>query len=91
MGARNYIDAQLNPQRIPLPPELQARLDGLATYQLSATQLYVQYGPPSFPGKDASPEEKMRHGSVPPATSLRKHIWHAYGWRPKVRASCKKS
>ncbi len=58
MGARNYIDAQLNPQRIPLPPELQARLDGLATYQLSATQLYVQYGPPSFPGKDASPEEK---------------------------------
>ena len=58
MGARNYIDAQLNPQRIPVPPELQARLDGLATYQLSATQLYVQYGPPSFPGKDASPEEK---------------------------------
>jgi len=57
-GVKRYIDEQLNPERVPFPADLQARLDSLSTYKLSSAQLYIQYGPPSFPGNNASPEEK---------------------------------
>jgi len=58
IGVKRYIDEQLNPERLPLPPELNSRLDGLATYQLSTSQLYFTYGPPSFPPNTASADEK---------------------------------
>lgn len=58
LGIKTYIEQQLNPERIPVPEDLQHRLDGLATYQLTTAQLYRQYGPPSFPPNSASPEEK---------------------------------
>jgi uncharacterized protein (DUF1800 family) len=57
-GVRRYIDEQLHPERIPLPVDLQNRLDSLPTYQLTVAQLYQQYGPPSYPPKDASSDEK---------------------------------
>lgn len=57
-GVKRYIDEQLNPERIPFPADLQARLNSLSTYNLSSAQLYIQYGPPSFPGNNASPEDK---------------------------------
>ena len=59
-GVRAYIEAQLNPASIPLPADLQARLDSLSAYQLSPAQIYTEYGPPSFPPNTASPEEKNR-------------------------------
>jgi uncharacterized protein (DUF1800 family) len=58
MGAKRYIDLQLHPERIPLPPELQARLAALPALQMTPAQLFVDYGPPSF-DKDASKEEKQ--------------------------------
>ncbi|SFB81056.1 DUF1800 domain-containing protein [Collimonas sp. OK412] len=58
LGVKRYIEQQLNPDSLPLPPELAGKLSSLTTYQLSATQLYQQYGPPSFPPNTATPEEK---------------------------------
>src|SRR5450830_530173 len=58
IGVKRYIDEQLNPERVAFPSDLQSRLNGLSTYNLTAQQLYVQYGPPSFPPNSASPEEK---------------------------------
>jgi len=58
IGIKRYIDEQLHPERLALPADLQARLDGLNTYRLNVSQLYGQYGPPSFPPNSASTEEK---------------------------------
>jgi len=58
IGIQRYIDEQLHPERIALPGDLQNRLNGLNTYQLNLSQLYGQYGPPSFPPNSASQEEK---------------------------------
>ncbi|AEK62747.1 hypothetical protein CFU_2921 [Collimonas fungivorans Ter331] len=58
LGVKRYIEQQLNPDSLPLPPDLADRLSALPTYQLTATQLYQQYGPPSFPPNSATPEEK---------------------------------
>ncbi|MFC5474543.1 DUF1800 domain-containing protein [Paraherbaspirillum soli] len=58
LGAKRYIEQQLNPDSIALPVELTDKLSGLSTYQLTPTQLYQQYGPPSFPPNSATPEEK---------------------------------
>ena len=58
LGVKRYVEQQLNPDSLPLPPDLADRLSALPTYQLTATQLYQQYGPPSFPPNSATPEEK---------------------------------
>src|SRR5450830_690742 len=58
IGVKRYIDDQLHPERISLPDDLQQRLNDLNTYQLTAAQLYRQYGPPSFPPNTVSAEEK---------------------------------
>ncbi|KAF1039743.1 MAG: hypothetical protein GAK35_03653 [Herbaspirillum frisingense] len=55
MGVKRYIDQQLHPERIPLPQDLQARL---AALQMTPSQLFVDYGPPSF-DKDGTKEEKQ--------------------------------
>lgn len=36
MGVQQYIDEQLHPESIPMPPELSARLDALETVKRSA-------------------------------------------------------
>lgn len=58
LGIKRYIDQQLNPDSLPLPEDLDSKLSALSTYQLSAPQLYQQYGPPSFPPNSATPDEK---------------------------------
>ncbi|MCA1324780.1 DUF1800 domain-containing protein [Herbaspirillum sp. alder98] len=58
MGVRRYIDQQLNPERIAMPAQLQARLAALPAYRMSATQLFNEYGPPSF-DKSASREDQQ--------------------------------
>ena len=58
IGIQRYLDEQLHPERIALPGDLQNRLDSLSTYHLNVSQLYGQYGPPSFPPNGASQEEK---------------------------------
>ena len=58
IGVNRYIDQQLHPDRIPLPPDLQARLDTLPGLQMTPAQLFVDYGPPSI-DKEAGKEEKQ--------------------------------
>lgn len=58
MGVPAYIAQQLHPERIALPDDLQARLDALPGLQMSASQLFVTYGPPSF-DRNASKEEQQ--------------------------------
>lgn len=45
MGADAYIQEQLHPEQLADPPALQARLAALGTQQLSAVDLYADYGP----------------------------------------------
>jgi uncharacterized protein (DUF1800 family) len=59
-GVKAYIAAQLNPAAIPMPADLQARLDSLPAITLTPAQAYLQYGPPSFAPDSASAEEKNR-------------------------------
>ncbi|MCS6762827.1 MAG: DUF1800 family protein [Candidatus Protistobacter heckmanni] len=58
MGAKRYIEEQPNPARIPFPEPLAQRLGGLRTLNMTATELYMDYGPPSFPPQDASESDK---------------------------------
>jgi uncharacterized protein (DUF1800 family) len=46
IGIGRYIDEQLNPDTLPEPAALTERLAALNTQGLSASQLFVQYGPP---------------------------------------------
>lgn len=80
-GVKQYIDEQLHPERIVIPADLQSRLDGLTTYQLGISQLYSQYGPPSFPPNSATPEEKnaarrRAADEITPQTHLAR-LWQA--------------
>lgn len=59
VGVKRYIDQQLQPEQIPIPANLQAKLAQLPALQMTPSQLFVQYGPPSFPGKDASREDQQ--------------------------------
>ena len=59
-GVKAYIATQLNPATIPLPIDLQAQLDGLSAYRLTPSQIFMQYGPPSFAPNTATVEEKNR-------------------------------
>jgi len=48
IGVDRYIDEQLSPRNISLPQSLVTRLDSLETLRLSAPQLFIEYGPPSY-------------------------------------------
>lgn len=46
IGIESYIETQLHPERIPLPPALRAELDALDTLRLDPVELFREYGPP---------------------------------------------
>ncbi|MFL6653889.1 MAG: DUF1800 domain-containing protein [Sulfurifustis sp.] len=46
MGIAAYIDEQLHPERIPLPVQLQKKLDAFGTLRLNPVELFREYGPP---------------------------------------------
>lgn len=60
LGARRYIARQLDPDGIALPSSLRQQLDALPALQMTPAQLFIDYGPPSFPSKDASGEQKQQ-------------------------------
>jgi uncharacterized protein (DUF1800 family) len=45
LGVDRWIDQQLHPASIPLPPQLDQRLSQYVTLTLSPPQLFVEYGP----------------------------------------------
>ena len=51
MGVDRYIEEQLSPKSIPLPQSLTAKLDSLETLPLNSSQLFLDYGPPSYARK----------------------------------------
>jgi hypothetical protein len=65
IGVDRYIEEQLSPRNIALPQSLVTRLDSLETLRLSAPQLFIEYGPPSY-GKPGDPQAaqrgRQRHG-----------------------------
>ncbi len=48
IGVEKYIDAQLSPESIALPPSLINDINALLTLHLSPAELFVEYGPPSY-------------------------------------------
>jgi uncharacterized protein (DUF1800 family) len=50
IGVEKYIEEQLSPNYIPLPQSVANKLDSLSTLHLSAPELFVEYGPPSYRG-----------------------------------------
>ena len=65
MGVKRYIDQQLHPERIPLPADLQARLAALPGLQMTAAQVFVDYGPPSFDPKASKEEQQAARQRAP--------------------------
>jgi len=59
IGVDRYIEEQLSPRNISLPQSLVTRLDSLETLRLSAPQLFIEYGPPSY-GKPADQQAAQR-------------------------------
>jgi uncharacterized protein (DUF1800 family) len=56
IGVEKYIQEQLSPDSIPLPQNLVDELNGLQTLRLSAPELFVEYGPPSYRGLQGDKE-----------------------------------
>ena len=51
IGVQAYIEEQLHPERLPLPPGLARRLAALQTLEMTPSALIADYGPPP-PGPD---------------------------------------
>lgn len=57
VGPERWLESQLHPESIPMPPGLQQRLDGLETLRMSPLELFRTYGPPGLgQGKPVDPE-----------------------------------
>jgi uncharacterized protein (DUF1800 family) len=56
VGAEKYIQEQLSPNSIPLPQQLVDELNSLDTLRLSAPELFLEYGPPSYRGMQGDKE-----------------------------------
>ncbi len=59
-GIKTYIQSQLDPESIPEPPELTAKLADLTTLQMTPTALWQEYQVPqkTKEGQPTSPEER---------------------------------
>ncbi|MYL82841.1 DUF1800 family protein [Desulfovibrio aerotolerans] len=53
MGLEAFVAAQLAPERLPEPPELERALAGLPSQQMDTVRLFREYGPPADDGKNA--------------------------------------
>ena len=60
MGVDAYIDAQLAPEKITQPAQLQQRLDALDTTRLSASDLFRNFGPPARKAAGADEEARRK-------------------------------
>ena len=60
IGADRYIEEQLDPQAIPEPPELTAKLTALDTLQLDPAELFEIYGPHRLPGEIKASAEEIK-------------------------------
>jgi uncharacterized protein (DUF1800 family) len=58
MGVDRYIQEQLHPESIPMPPELQSQLAALDTLQMTPVQLFIAYRP-FQPGKGEKPDPEQ--------------------------------
>ena len=56
IGVEKYIQEQLSPSSISLPQSLVEELNSLDTLRLSATELFLEYGPPSYRGLQGDKE-----------------------------------
>ena len=60
IGIDKYIEEQLDPKSIALPSSLATKLDRLDTVNLSAPELFLQYGPPSYVSAKIDKEAAQR-------------------------------
>jgi uncharacterized protein (DUF1800 family) len=61
MGLERYIDAQLHPETIPMPPELDHKLKGYEALTLSSGELWLKTAPPETrKGQQPDPEAQRR-------------------------------
>jgi uncharacterized protein (DUF1800 family) len=69
VGIDRFIDEQLAPQTLPLPPDLKARLDGLETLKLDTAQLWQLSRVPGLakgekPTEDQKKEARQRENAA---------------------------
>ncbi|MHC1790127.1 DUF1800 domain-containing protein [Solidesulfovibrio sp.] len=60
MGLDAFIAAQLEPERLPEPPELERALAGLASQHMDTVRLFREYGPPAEAAGQDGPEGMRR-------------------------------
>jgi uncharacterized protein (DUF1800 family) len=56
MGVEQYIQEQLHPESIPVPPAIQSQLNQLDTLRMTPVELFVEYRP-FRPGQKPDPEQ----------------------------------
>ncbi|MBI4524944.1 MAG: DUF1800 domain-containing protein [Deltaproteobacteria bacterium] len=60
IGVDRYLEEQLSPKSIPLPQNLTTRVESLETLRRSSPELFIEYGPPSYGGKQGDKEAAKR-------------------------------
>jgi uncharacterized protein (DUF1800 family) len=78
LGPDRWIEAQLHPDRLPMPRDLSARLDQLATLNMTPIEAFLRFGPPVLRGK--SPEERkeiQQEARVIPTEAMEARILRA--------------
>ncbi|MGE5303884.1 MAG: DUF1800 domain-containing protein [Alphaproteobacteria bacterium] len=60
IGVEKYIQEQLSPGSISLPQNLADELNNLDTLRLSAPELFIEYGPPSYRGMQGDKEAVLK-------------------------------
>jgi uncharacterized protein (DUF1800 family) len=60
MGLDAFIAAQLSPEQLPEPPQLEAALALLPSQHMDTVRLFREYGPPAEAGREAGAEAMRR-------------------------------
>ncbi len=85
IGAERYIAEQLNPESIPIPRELTARLDALQTFRMTPIELFMRYQAPlmNLPKDDqAARKAYQQQARIVPMEAIKARILRAlYGPR----------
>jgi len=81
-GVDSWLEEQLHPATIPLPPGLERQLDALHTLRMTPTETFLTYGPPSFrtPGSKPTPEDvkaAQERGRIVPMEAVEARLLRA--------------
>jgi len=81
MGWKAYVEEQLNPEKLPLPQALTARLAALGTESMDTVQLFREYGPKAPGGPRRNPTLEEIQAAKEKASFIQTEAAEAKLWR----------